>query len=92
MRPSSEQSAASRPGPAALPETPDVHGAYPRLGPAQLSPLLADGHLESLERVASLIRRLSHEVVAEETAIERVVAALVVRELVRVVDALRDVR
>lgn len=42
MRPTSEQPAAS-PGPAALPETPDVHGAYPRLGPGQLGILLAEG-------------------------------------------------
>ena len=43
MRPTSEQSAAGRLGPAALPETPDVHGAYPRLGQPQLRTLVTEG-------------------------------------------------
>jgi thioredoxin reductase (NADPH) len=43
MRSTSEPPAAHRPDPAPLPETPDWHGAYPRLDAVQLRTLLADG-------------------------------------------------
>jgi thioredoxin reductase (NADPH) len=43
MRSTSEPLAAHRDDPAPLPETPDLHGAYPRLDPVQLRTLLADG-------------------------------------------------
>jgi thioredoxin reductase (NADPH) len=57
MKPSSEPGADAEAGPAPLPETPDLYGAYPRLSEAHLQALLARGARRPTQAGEVLIRK-----------------------------------